>query len=218
MPMKIVPIIVGLMVPFLCFAAEKGDLAVVLAGDGVTPSVTLLLTDRNADGCWDIATMKLPSGATQTMAVVDGACSETFRVTDVRTQVTQGNIEGDEWHLLLVSKADNTPVGTLYKDSQTPYVLFIPSVLRVGTSNSTQEIGVQISVLGDKAIVASDNRTHASIQIVQTDGGQPIDIFDGFLDSGTTSVSIPPSVQSGTHIFSVVTTKGRSSVPFVVQR
>ena len=206
MPMKIVPIIVGLMVPFLCFAAEKGDLAVVLAGDGVTPSVTLLLTDRNADGCWDIATMKLPSGATQTMAVVDGACSETFRVTDVRTQVTQGNIEGDEWHLLLVSKADNTPVGTLYKDSQTPYVLFIPSVLRVGTSNSTQEIGVQISVLGDKAIVASEIELMLQFKLYRLMAGSPL-IF--LMDSWTVARRRYPS----RHRFSPVLISFRLSQP-----
>lgn len=176
-----------------------------------------VISDSDNDGCWDIITGQSANGATFSCHVIDGQCNGALNGA---TEVTliDGSLESASYVIALRDPVSKQTLGLLLKDAGSAAVSFIPGIRQGKDSQSTVEnIGIQMSVGGELAVIAVPDHTNASVKLVQTNG-ESTALYNGELATGNTTISLPPTASTGAYILSVVTDSGTQSVAFTLQR
>ncbi len=178
------------------------------------------LVDQNADSCWDRVIVRTTNGIQRELYLVDGLCGAPIAAINLKAEVRSGSLEDGDFEVAIIADGSNEIVGTLYYDESDTPVTFIPSVhytQRV-VQRDRLPIGVQMSINGDRAVVAVAENVHATVHLVQTDSGKTIPLFNGTLNQGTTMMAMPEAITSGAYIFMIATDRGSGSLAFTVQR
>jgi hypothetical protein len=180
------------------------------------------LRDTDADGCWDVISGRTASGSTFAYDIIDGQCNGMER-GQVKAQVVTGSIESGEFTIMLVDALQNATIAVLIKDQESSSAYFIPRLMQDEVTYGTLDyhyspIGLQMSVAGDQAHIVVPDRMTAAVNLMQTESGKTLSIFDGQLDAGTTTITVPSTVASGAYVLTVVTDRGTQTVAFTLQR
>lgn len=178
-----------------------------------------VLRDVDGNGCWDEISGHSPSGAAFSSHVLDGQCNVAIKPS-LQVKLIDGSLESSSYVIALFDEAAQQTIGLLLKDASSQHVDFIPSLHSSegkGAQASVENIGIQMSVGGERAVIAVPDDMNASVSLVQSNG-ESTALFSGELVSGNTTIALPSTITSGEYTLSVVTDKGTQSVSFTLQR